>query len=331
MTLRRILDNRWRKLDLHRPTAGLTTSRLELHTPNGPLLVAVGPHGDRHLLVPLAARQSVTPDRSSRAVHLVSRPLEDADTYRGYADLRLMEPSLGEVFTSLCEDVLIAVEREPARALRGLRLVLDSWRSLLAGAGRLLTPEALAGLFAELTVLARLTEIDPGMAVSWHGPSRSAQDFHHLDNGIEVKATTRPEGQRVRIHGVDQLEPPAGGELSLVWFRLRRDGSDGVSVPRLIDLVLDTVDDPGPVRRGLAELGYSEADRIHYDDVRFVVAETACYLIGPGFPRITTAGLTGDALGAGLTDVDYTLDLGSGPARAARRPDYVEHFLGRQP
>jgi hypothetical protein len=145
---------------------------------------------------------------------------------------------------------------------------------------------------------------------------------------LEIKATAAPEGRRVRVHGIDQLDSPVGGELVLVWFRLRREAQNGRSVPDLVDEAMQTVDDPAPVRSGLTNLGYSEADRAHYADTRFTVAETASFLVGPGFPRITPAGLVGDALGAGLSDVVYTLDLDSGPARAAHTDDYVGHFLG---
>jgi hypothetical protein len=327
VTLRRILDDRWRALDARRPETGLTTSALEMQTRHGPLLIAVDRAGGRHLLVPLGARQSIDPDRRSRAVHLTLRPLEDADTYRTYADLALMESSLTEVFTSLCEDVLIAVERDPSRAVRGVRVVLSAWRSLLVGAGDPLGPEALVGLFGELIVLTQLAAIDSGIASCWHGPTGSAQDFHRGANALEIKTTVAPEGRQVRVHGVDQLEP-VGGTLLLVWLRLRRDSQNGRSVPDLVDEAMRTVDDPAPVRSGLAALRYSEADRTHYADIRFTVAETASFLVGPGFPRITPAGLVGDALGAGLSDVVYTLDLDSGPARAARTDDYVGHFLG---
>jgi hypothetical protein len=57
--------------------------------------------------------------------------------------------------------------------------------------------------------------------------------------------------------------------------------------------------------------------------------ESRTYLVGPGFPRITVAGLVGDAVVAGIGPVDYVVDLDSPGAQAkCVNVNPVDAFLG---
>jgi hypothetical protein len=327
--LRDVVVDRWRVLEraAAESSSAIVTSATPVNTLQGPVLLGIDASGNCHLLVPLAPRQQVVPDLAGRAVHLYVRPLEDAAHYQHYADLALLDPSLLDVFTSLCEDVLAAVETSPAKAVRALRRVLDEWRQLLSGAQGPLNAQALAGLFGELTVLRDLLRANSALVESWRGPDGAAKDFHLGRSAIEVKTTTAPEGRTIRVHGTDQLEPPAGGDLCLVWFRLSRMDS-GRSVPDLVDEVLDLADNAAPVRKGLAELGYRERDVDRYSSQRYEVVERRCYLVGASFPRIVSAALTGDALEPGVGDLVYSVDLNTSKAIEYEIPDFVPVISG---
>lgn len=327
--LRDVVVDRWRALEVPALTSSRTmvTSPTPVETPQGPVLLGIDTSGSNHLLVPLAPRQSVEPDLTGRAIHLFVRPLEDSERYQHFADLALVDPSLLDVFTSLCEDVLAAVAAAPERAVRALRRVLDEWRQLLAGAQGPLGTNELAGLFGELTVLRDLLQRNSGLAESWHGPDGTAKDFYLDGNAIEVKTTTAPEGRTIRVHGVDQLEPPAGGRLYLVWFRLAQTES-GVSVPELVDRVLDLADHAAHVRRGLAVLGYRERDTETYAAMRYLTVERRCYAVKDGFPRIVSKSLIGDALRPGVDDLVYSVDLTSPEAIEREVADFMSIVSG---
>jgi hypothetical protein len=327
--LRDVVVDRWHALDAAARSsgAGIVTSPAPVDTPHGPVLLGLDAAGNNHLLVPLGARQTVVPDLTGRAVHLLLRPLEDAVQYRNFADLKLLDPSLLDVFTSLCEDVLVAVAATPEKAVRALRRVLDEWRQLLSGEQGPLGAPALAGLFGELNVLRTLLRADSGLAESWHGPTGAAKDFHLAGNAIEVKTTTAPEGRTIRVHGTDQLEAPTGGSLCLVWFRLARTPT-GISVPDLVEEVLELADDTSTIRKGLAELGYRERDSDRYSSIRYEVVERRCHLVEEGFPRIVMASLTGDALENGIDDIEYSVDLDSPDALEHEIPDFTPFIPG---
>jgi hypothetical protein len=87
-------------------------------------------------------------------------------------------------------------------------------------------------------------------------------------------------------------------------------GTDrGISVPELVEEILDHTDDTAMFRRLLASVGYRDSSRKVYERRRFEIKETRIYEVRGGFPRITASCLTGDATLAGLGPVNYSIDL----------------------
>ncbi|SDF83068.1 PD-(D/E)XK motif protein [Pseudonocardia oroxyli] len=301
------------------------TASTDIDTTHGPVLVGVRDTGARHLLVPIGAKHTLQEDVDGRAVTLRRQELEDETSIRVYASLALADDRLRDMFTALCVEVLTRVAAAPDRAVTALRRTLADWRSLLSGSRRTLTPSELAGLYGELTVLLAMLARDPGAVAFWTGPFRSRQDFHRANVALEVKSTTSVESRSVRIHGLRQLEG-GDGRLLLVWLKLRTDR--GRTVPDLVDEVLHVADDEAAFLSALNAFGYQESEKEVYARRIFEVEEQHTYEVGPGFPRLTPAGLVGDATLAGLANIDYDVDLDGAPAAAARTAeDPVETFL----
>lgn len=309
------LEELWSAAQSRPPVARFRTADSGIATTHGPVLVAVQDDDVRHLLVPIDAKHTLQEDLDGRAVTLRRRVLEDPTSYRTYAALALVDDRLQDLFAVLCAEVVARIADKPDRAVAALRRTLADWRSLLSGARRTLGPSELAGLFGELTLLRAMIELDPGAVGFWTGHSRTAQDFHRGSVALEVKTTTSPEGRTVRIHGVGQLDGGDAGRLLLTWFRLRTDV--GRTLPDLIDEILTATDDETAFLAALRDAGYLMADREVYARRVFDVVEQRTYEIGPGFPRITAAGLTDDAALAGVDGIHYDLDLDSAPAAAA--------------
>jgi Putative PD-(D/E)XK family member, (DUF4420) len=322
-----LLDELWAIAAGQPVVTKFRTAELDVRTSHGAVLVAVDSVGRRHLLVPLATKHTLRQEVDGRAVVLRRRTLEDERTYRSFASLELVEARLTDLFTALCVEIVQAISKTPGRAVAALRKVLDDWRALLSGAREVLPPSALAGLFAELHLLRRMLDRDPGSVAFWTGPTGSAQDFHRGAAALEVKTTASPEGRFVRVHGVDQLDLASSESLTLHWSRLRTDR--GTSVPELVDDVLARTDDPVKLRQLLGRVGYVEADREIYVRRRFEVVEQRTYAVGPGFPRIVPATLIGDATLSGIGPVEYTIDLDVAAAEKHRVvADAVDRFIG---
>ncbi|MFE6715664.1 PD-(D/E)XK motif protein [Streptomyces sp. NPDC057695] len=318
-TLRSLIEERWAALEAEQTTGErrLRVSHLPVVVEHdNPLAVAVDHHGHRHVLVPIPTHRRVRPGLDGPVLQLRRRPLEDDETYQTYADLACLRSDLNDLFTELCVDVLGTAEEHPENPLKALHHVLDRWKELFRTQGTPLSGEQLAGLFGELVVLCNLLTRDPSAHRLWLGPERHRHDFSSGSTAIEVKAGTST-GRRPRIHGLDQLERPNDGALTLVWFRLQpiSGGSLGASVVELVDRARNLCDDEGALLELLATAGYRPADADRYRGTRFLIEEERWYEVGPDFPGLTTTALVEAGLSVSVQNVEYSIDLsGSVPA-----------------
>jgi hypothetical protein len=326
--LRAVISDHWAALDAAERGSAWLTSALPVESAGLPMLCAIGPDGNRHLLVPLPPGDRPRPDLRSAAVHLLPLTLQPDSRPVHYVDLVLLRSDLAEIFTGLCADVLAALATGPADALLVIAQVLDGWRELLRS-GSQLGIEQLAGLFGELTVLTRLLDLRADLLTSWQGPLRAPQDFIVDSHAIEVKATASSEGRTVRIHGIDQLAAPSGG-LMLWWFRLDTATTDGTTLPELVGAIGKRVSRPQDLWQLLARSGYLLADAERYGGMRFVVVDEAQYLVEEGFPRLVSTDLS-SGIPAGVSDVRYAVDLDLAPAPMQRKEvsDFLNAMVGR--
>ncbi|GAA0624489.1 PD-(D/E)XK motif protein [Kribbella sandramycini] len=328
MPLRLVVQELWTALSGGAASASdrLRVADTPVMSAAGPLMVALDDAGCRHLLVPVSAERVVRGGLNGPALVLRKRSLVDDDDRRTFADLACLRKDLDDVFTGLCADVLRSVEKEPRDPLKVLYGRLERWRALFQTSSRLLGPEQQAGLFAELTVLQRLLEIDPSAHRTWTGPQRHHHDFSGGGRAVEVKATTVSDGRRIRVHGLDQLEGSPDG-LHLHWVRLEAASEAGRSLNSLVDEVLRGCDDEGDMRTRLSAAGYQVADRRHYDQPRFTVAERRAYAVDSGFPRLIAGDLRAAGVPINVTDVQYTVDLSSEPPVPLPDVQAAEHLV----
>lgn len=304
------IERRWAELG-PAPASGLKVVDLPTETPAGVVLLGIGTSGPR-LLLPLApdTHRHFREDRRSKGVQIRLTTVEEGGIRRHYADVVCLRADLRWIFSTFVADVLLRIESCPgADPVGTARACLNAWRSLLAGAGRKLTPKQLAGLFGELSVLERLMERSGDAPALWKGPLRHHHDFAADDDAIEVKTTLSGEDLVVHVHGLDQLEPPTGGTLALAHLRVDPLADSGRSVPDLADQ-LSARDPGGRIRSLLAACGFSDEHRESYEAMRFEIVEERWYLVDENFPRLTASSFPGGQVPVGLDDFQYTLDLG---------------------
>ncbi|MFF2390976.1 PD-(D/E)XK motif protein [Nocardia sp. NPDC058114] len=326
--LKEVLDDQWRRLE-RRPSAEasvVTVSDLPVPTANGSLAAGLDSEGSRHLLVPIGAHQVVRKGLNGPVLQLRKRTLEHDGRVQDYADLTCLRRDLNDIFATLCADILVATEESSGNPVKVLYRVLDRWRALFLNPGPPLGTQQLAGLFGELVVLEILLEHDSGAIQLWKGPTGHRHDFATSVGALEVKTTTNPDGRSVRIHGLDQLEPPLGGILGLVWLRLEADVQGGIGFLELIKRVLDLSDDESEILTRLAAVGYRAADNDHYVHSRYSINEHHWYNVDVAFPRLTTVDLAAASISTNVRNVDYTIDL-SGESPAPMEANDVERHI----
>ncbi|QKZ21259.1 PD-(D/E)XK motif protein [Streptomyces chartreusis] len=327
---RDVAEEHWAALEAA-PTSGerhLRVSQLPVVTEQGALVAAVDHHGFRHVLIPVHSRLKIRPGLDGPVLHLRKRPLEDEETYQTYADLACLRADLNDLFTELCADILDAISKLPDHPVKALYQVLDRWKALFQAQSAVLGPEQLAGLFGELLLLYRLLQLDSSAHRLWRGPTGHRHDFTTGSLAVEVKTSTKGEGRRARIHGLDQLDAPDDGFLCLAWFRLHRatEGSSGIGFLDLLEQTLRSCDDESSLLELLAQAGYQSVDAMRYRDVRFVIDEERWYEVAPDFPALTTRALVAAGVPISVLDVEYTVNL-SGVTPAPMTSDAVSRTI----
>ena len=245
---------------------GVVVRDTDVRVEGGIVAHAIDSNGRRHLLIPVASDYPAYEDLTSRGVSLRTHNLLDTGLETRYVDVACEVPSLRDLFSSLCDDMLGEILSEPDRPGPACVSVLERWRDLLAPVrGALMGRDAIAGLLAELHYFERLARHDPVRALQiWAGPDKSRHDFMGSTCSVEIKATTARTAWLVDIHGLTQLEPPPGGALYLRIERLESQQTGGDSVPDAIErLRVAGVPTPQLLRR-VEEYGYAPADAETY-------------------------------------------------------------------
>ncbi|MCD5985094.1 PD-(D/E)XK motif protein [Pseudomonas sp. CDFA 610] len=226
--------------------------------------------------------------------------------------LTLEDFSLLDMFTLLCGD-LIESSRDISDASVALEFVLNrlmSWRLLFERGGvGLLTEAEIRGLCGELLYLQRMVEIygsSPAVS-SWVGPYLADQDFQMNTIAWEIK-TVRPGASAITISSERQLDT-RNRSITLVVFELANCSPSSTGaftlnslVKRLKSLFGASYEARMLFDRSLFKIGYIE--RSEYNELNFAMRECSAYSVVSGFPCIMS-----DALPAGISDVNYKLDL----------------------
>ncbi|MGW3203179.1 PD-(D/E)XK motif protein [Streptomyces sp. NPDC001135] len=319
--LRELLEKLWARLDdeaASTATGVLLSAELQISTPEGPVRLGRDSDGMRHLLVPMSASERLVDDQRSAGVHLTTRTLllGDALPVR-YADVACKRADLAGTFTGLIADICSRIAIEPQGPAVQIARALSSWRLLFGSGTQRWTVPRLAGLFAELLVFEQLLSRNPSAVRTWLGPLGCAQDFRSTHHAIEVKASTSMNGRVIRVHGIDQLEAPTDGTLALAWFRVVESSSPAArTVVEVIDSCRAEADDPGQIDARMLALGLDPTDTSSISGNRFLATERRWYEVDDAFPRIISTSFARRSSPAGVTDIEYSVDLDTTPVTA---------------
>lgn len=295
------------------------------HPLAGPWSLGLGAGGTPCLVTATTERG---PEEREGAITVTNRELDTGDGRGTFVVVECAEPSLRDVFDHFVAAVVEARKRDTDRHPAAIALaVLARWRALLRSSGRALGPGELAGLLAELLVLAEIVELDPRRSLEvWAGPGGARHDLRRGTTAIEVKATLSHTAREAGINGIDQLEPPAGGSLTIAWHRLERVEDGPLSVFGVAERIIAAGALPERLYSLLEQAGSPPSLREAHDAVRFDLRERAFFTVDDGFPRIVPGSFPAGTP-SGVDDLRYVVSLpaaGSGLSRAE-----IEQLLQR--
>lgn len=264
-------------------------------------------------IVELAGTHTTQFRKHYTTVHGINVDLRQLrDTGRQGLVLTLEKHVDQDLFYGLCQTLVANLENvtEPVAALAVTLNHIKRWKSFMAGKRmRVLTPEEIRGLFAELTFYRQLKDEHLSEAAAleaWCGPERSHQDFVFGDTAVEVKSITGRDRSIVRISSEDQLES-VSQHLFLSVFRLTEapDSGGALSLNALVDAISKELVESDVIDKywsKLAECGYVEIRE--YDSPVFLAGPAKAYRVAGGFPRLARSSLP-----EGVLNVRYDLKL----------------------
>lgn len=272
------------------------------------LLLGLGEAGSPRALIPVEPDYQRASDLSARNVVVDLATVSHRGRKMRVLRLTCTESRLHPVFAELVSDIhrRMLQGRSGAAAVRN---AVGDFRKLLeAGPTGEVTREEAAGLAGELMVLTDLMHITPDAWNSWEGPHGGEHDFHRGQRSLEVKTSTRREPSSVEIHGIRQLEAPAGG-LHLVHQILIPDPQGEISVPDLVEGLHALAPPAASLFERLVATGYSETVRNSWEVHRFNPGERRVFTVGADFPRITPDRLKTGETDPGIDAVQFSLRL----------------------
>jgi hypothetical protein len=308
-------EQAWRLLE-RANNRDMTTRESGVNTDAGVVLHGLDPARQRHLLLPVAATHPDIDDNRSRGVSVVTRILQTAqDEERRYIDVECREVPLNDLFSTVCDEILLNVRETPDAAGMCVTAVLERWRELLGPASQhLLSEQALKGLLAEMHVLESLASVSPDLAMKlWTGVDNQRHDFTGRVSSCEVKASSLIDEVKVHINGLRQLSPPPQSRLYLAVERFERVPAGGDSLTEAVDRVENLGVMRHTILSALAKVGVQPADLSDYGEVRFKSLERRLYLVDESFPRLCPELLEGRPGADRISNVEYVLNLGAQP------------------
>jgi hypothetical protein len=250
------------------------------------------------------------PEDRNGAVTVVNRSLDTDAGRRTFVVVSCRRLSLRDVFDHFVAGVVEAGTESPERHPAATALaVLSRWRELFRPASEALGARELAALIAELLVLEEIVSRNAlGSLTVWAGPGGARHDFRRGSAAIEVKSTLSHTARRISVNGIDQLEEPADGSLTLAWHRLERVEDGPHSVFGVADRIIAAGAPAGQLYGLLEQAGSPPSLREAHEAVRFDLRERELFAVDTGFPRIIPASFPG-GLPTGVDDFRYAVEL----------------------
>lgn len=264
------------------------------------------------LLVELAGDHNEQFRKDSVQVQGIRLDLRQGDDEQQRFVLTLEKHVDQDLFSGLCEALIgsIAPVNDPAAALSVALAHIKRWKAFLAGKKtRLLSPEEIRGLFAELLFLRSLYQgnlSEKTAMQAWCGVEGVHQDFIFGNTAVEVKSLSGKERNTVHISSENQLEG-LSDNLFLMIFRLNDmpDSDRALSLNDAVRRIENELTDSGALEDFSAKLaGYGYIPLQEYDLPKLQINSTHTYRVTEDFPRLIRSGLP-----EGVTRVSYEIEL----------------------
>lgn len=262
-------------------------------------------------LICATTQASKIQEQELKGFRLVKESLKDELTR---IRIELTQKSYQDIFQWVASDILdkLIEFNNESEAAFVMEKRIEHWKRFIQASGPDgLSLNAQVGLFGELLNLnthLNFTNNKSGALDAWLGPDASNQDFVLGNSALEVKTTTGNEPSRVQISNEYQLDISGFDNLFLCHVRLDEKNDSGMTLPELIDKILDGL--PEMLKSlfidSLTRGGYLDRQRGLYETRGYFERSRDFYSVSEGFPAVTRK-----ILASGISKVSYQIDLSS--------------------
>lgn len=300
--------------DIGIPNADFNVRKV-LNTGSIPVFWGKNVNGDCLLIVELEGDHGALFRKNGTTVFGIGVDLRNSDESQRQNLILTLEKHVDrDLFLGLCQTLIASLTpaNESHVALAVTLAHIKRWKAFLAGKrAKLLSPEELRGLFAELLFLRSLytrglSQIEAIHA--WYGTDGAHQDFIFGDTAVEVKSLSGRERNAVRISSEDQLES-LSDNLYLMVYKLTEllDSDRSLSLNDIVLAIERELTDAEALEnfsQKLSAFGYIPL--AEYDTPRFQATSSICYRITEHFPRLVRS-----LIPQGIARLSYDIKLES--------------------
>jgi hypothetical protein len=274
---------------------------------HGNVRLAVGPHEQLRLLIPVSLGESVPASSSGKGIEIRDTLLAVDGVNTRFIDILCALPELEGVFVDVSAGILDRLKNGTG-SRKAVVDTLDQFRQLLAMLNKALSMTTRIGLLGELWFLDQLVGADSTAIRTWLGPEGERHDFRGNGVAVEVKASVRTKIPTVKISSIDQLAAPDQTSLNLQYIALERDPSGQIGFSRLFDSLAEKGVPVAELDQRLRKLGHS-SNALRDDELNFSIFIASMYRVDEGFPRLVRGSFVGGDIPGGVMGCEYAIDL----------------------
>lgn len=181
---------------------------------------------------------------------------------------------------------------------------LDWWKAWKLIIGNANSEKMVYALIGEMMVYHYL--LHQGLNYTWTGADKKRIDFVNGVEDIEVKSTTKRNGEEITVHGVFQMMLCDDAKLNVLFCRLE-ENPGGKSINNLIDILVADGCDRNYLEKVVADCGFVDgsSDR----NIPYMLLEARKYQVNEKFPKIIPQTFVGGEIPLGISNLQYTVNL----------------------
>ncbi|MDC3084561.1 PD-(D/E)XK motif protein [Gammaproteobacteria bacterium] len=255
----------------------------------------------------------------------------DDNAYSSLLFIKLKDIENLDIFYSFCLNIIQKVKNISSYEKQMIITLnhLMRWKNLFNSASsKLLSANAIQGLFCELTFLEELlnnNNFKEIALVSWVGPDQppAPQDFIYNNTAVDIKSLLGDERKKVKISSEDQLDSQKDNLYLKIYSISKVGEDDGLSLNQMVGKIYGLLTDEKNIDlfdSKLSTINYMSNPKYDEDYFKMNIENEKNYKVAGDFPSLKKT----DLASVGIENVSYSIRLDAIEPFLCDRKDLLE-------